>query len=486
MSDFFYSKKKKPKISSGFHGSCGRISCFLLAILRDGTYCEKLWNHNLHIHRGEKMKEKQTGKIGRFTHQDLIGWAKKHGTPLYIYDADRITEKARRLVKAFQSRYDRVKLHYALKANTNLNLISLLKNEGIGAECISMGEMIMALKVGYHPEDILFTSSSKSPDELRFAVNHGVNINLDSMGDLENLSDLLDDMKKKINVSFRVNPDVDPKTHRHIATGHKFTKFGILLNGDEFYEAYRLAMEHPYMNPQGIHSHVGSQITDPKPMQKNALLLVDGVLRLKKELGLELKFIDIGGGLGIPYQEDQNEPDPEVLAEAVISTMHKACDGIMQVPELWLEPGRFFMGDAGILVARINSVKHTPHTNFINVNTGFNHQLRPILYEAYHRTVILGRTGPEKMYDIAGNICETGDILGEDRSLPTPETGDFLAILDTGAYGFSMASEYNSFLLPAEIMITGSQVHLIRKRAQFDDFLRSQIMLPGTLGGSSC
>jgi len=149
----------------------------------------------------------------------------------------------------------------------------------------------------------------------------------------------------------------------------------------------------------------------------------------------------------------------------------------MPLPELWLEPGRTFVGDAGILLSRINSVKHTPHTNFINIDTGFNHQLRPLLYEAHHQVRVLGRDAPPMLYDIAGNICETGDIIAEDRNLPTPEVGDILAILDTGAYGFSMASEYNSFMLPAEVMALGDRVHVIRKRACFNDLLRNQVLL---------
>ncbi|PIE01944.1 MAG: diaminopimelate decarboxylase [Acidobacteria bacterium] len=419
---------------------------------------------------------KRNKRIGAFSVETLKSLAEQYGTPLYLYDGERIQYKVRKLTDAFQSRYDSVKIHYAFKANTNLSIVSLLKREGVGAECISKGEMQIALKMGYTGEDILFTSSSKSPDELVFAVRNGVTINLDSLGDLENLMTIVNEIKKKTMVSFRVNPDVDPMTHRHIATGHKYTKFGIHLDGDEIIEAYQAVKENPYLEPIGIHSHVGSQILASEPMKGNAHLLIKAVKRLKKELNIELKFIDLGGGIGIPYEGGQSEVDIDTMAETVINLLKGELKDVMPLPAIWLEPGRYFVGDAGLLLTRINSVKHTPHTNFINVDTGFNHQLRPILYEAQHRVLLVGSGGEEREYDIAGNICETGDIIAEDRILPTPRKGDYLAIMDCGAYGFSMASEYNSFLLPVELLSLDDKIHLIRKRESFDDLLRNQLI----------
>lgn len=413
----------------------------------------------------------------RFTHGEMRRLAQTYGCPLYVYDGDRIRQKFHRFKEAFCGRYPKVKVHYALKANTNLSIVSLLKHAGAEAECISMGEIKIALQLGFRGEEILFTSSSKSPEELEFAVNSGVVINLDSLGDLDNLIEITNHVQRRVRVSFRVNPDVDPKTHRHIATGHKFTKFGILLAGDEVVEAYRRVRDCDMLDPVGIHSHVGSQILYLEPFQRNTQLLVEAVKRIKRELDIDLQFINVGGGLGIPYRDTDQAPDPDVLAETVTTLIKSELESVMPLPELWLEPGRHFVGDAGILLSRINSVKHTPHTNFINIDTGFNHQPRPILYEAHHRVRILGRDTPRMLYDIAGNICETGDIVAEDRELPTPEVGDILAILDSGAYGFSMASEYNSFLLPAEILALGDRIEVIRKRASFEDLLRNQILL---------
>ena len=414
---------------------------------------------------------------GRFTHGQLIAFAEEYGTPLYVYDGDLIRTKFRRFTDAFSRQYPKVKVYYALKANSNLSIVALLKKAGAAAECISMGEMQIALQLGYPGPEILFTSSSKSAEELEFAVSHQVVINLDSMGDLENLISVVERLEKRAKVSFRINPDVDPRTHRHIATGHKFSKFGILFENDEIVHAYRRAKDCRWLEIVGIHSHIGSQMMDLEPFLRNVQLVASAVRTLKAELGIELEFIDLGGGLGIPYRDAENPLTPEIVAEAVCRSLEEELADVGYLPTLVLEPGRYFVGDAGILLARVNSVKHTPYQHFINVDTGFNHLLRPLLYEAHHRVRVLGRDGDNETFDVAGNICETGDILAHDRLLPTPSPGDYVAFLDAGAYGFSMASEYNSFLLPAEILVRGDTVRVIRTRAQFSDLLRNQILL---------
>ena len=414
---------------------------------------------------------------GRFSHQQLMAFAEEYGTPLYVYDGDLIGEKFRRFSAAFTRHYPKVSVYYALKANSNLSVVALLKKAGAAAECISMGEMQIALELGYRGSEILFTSSSKSPEELEFAVRHGVVVNLDSLGDLENLIAVVERLEKRAKVSFRINPDVDPRTHRHIATGHKFSKFGILFANDEIVRAYRRAGECPWLDIVGIHSHIGSQIMELEPFLRNVQLVASAVRTLKAELGIELEFIDLGGGLGIPYRDGENPLTPETVAEAVCRRLKEELAEIGSLPTLVLEPGRYFVGDAGILLARVNSVKHTPYQHFINVDTGFNHLLRPLLYEAHHRVRVLGKEGKLDSFEVAGNICETGDILAHDRLLPTPSPGDYVAFLDAGAYGFSMASEYNSFLLPAEILVRGDRVQVIRTRARFSDLLRNQVLL---------
>jgi len=423
-------------------------------------------------------QEKEYFETGRFTHNQLIGWAQTHGTPLYVYDGDLIVNKYKKFKAAYDAVYPKVKVFYAVKANTNLSVIALLTRAGAGAECISMGEIKRAMLVGRRGEDIIFTASSKSHEELVFAVENNVIINLDSMGDLENLKAVTAQLKKKARISFRINPDVDPKTHRHISTGHKFSKFGILFENGEILEAYRQAATDPHLEIWGIHSHIGSQITDTEPFERNVKLVCEAVRRLKKELGIELKFINLGGGLGIPYRDGEEALEPSVVANKVSAMVKSELKDLGYLPALWLEPGRYFVGDAGMLISKVNSVKHTPYKHFINVDTGFNHLVRPILYQAYHRVRVLNGKGKRETFDIAGNICETGDILAHDRYLPTPGPGDYLVFLDAGAYGFSMASEYNSFLLPAELLVRGEKAEIIRQRESWEDLLRNQVLLP--------
>lgn len=422
--------------------------------------------------------EKEYFETGRFTHDQLVEWAQTHGSPLYVYDGDLMVAKFHKFKAAYEAVYPKIKVFYALKANTNMSVVGLLSKAGANAECISMGEMKLAMMVGRKGEDIIFTASSKSPTELAFAVENGVVVNLDSLGDLENLSAVTAQLKKKARISFRINPDVDPKTHRHISTGHKFSKFGILFENDEILEAYRRAAKDPHLEIWGIHSHIGSQITDTEPFERNVKLVTEAVRRLKKDLGIELKFINLGGGLGIPYKDGEKALEPEFVAGKVSALIKSELAELGYTPELWLEPGRYFVGDAGFLISRVNSVKHTPYKHFINVDTGFNHLVRPILYEAYHRVRVLNGNGKRETFDIAGNICETGDILAHDRRLPTPKPGDYLVFMDAGAYGFSMASEYNSFLLPAELLVRGDKAVVIRSRETWDDLLRNQVLLP--------
>ena len=414
---------------------------------------------------------------GRFSHDQLATYARQHGTPLFVYDGDRMVAKFHKFRQAFEENYPKVKVFYAMKANTNLSIVALLKQAGAAAECISMGEIQLAHKVGYRGGDVLFTASSKSPTELTYAVENEVIINLDSVGDLENTIAVVEKLKKKARVSFRLNTDVDPQTHRHISTSHKTTKFGILFENDQIISAYRTARDHPLIEVWGIHSHIGSQIMAEEPFIRNVRLVTTAALRLKKELGIELVFIDLGGGLGIPYRDGESAFEPAEMAAKVCTQLKAELANLGYTPALWVEPGRYFVGDAGLLVARVNSVKDTPYKHFINVDTGFNHLVRPILYEAHHRVRVLNGKGPLETFDVAGNICETGDILAHDRKLPRPKPGDYVCFLDAGAYGFSMASDYNMFPLPAEILVRGTKSQVIRERETFEGLLRNQVLL---------
>ncbi len=408
--------------------------------------------------------------------------AKRYGTPLYVYDGDRIVDRFRKLRAAFDGYPAGVRFHYAMKANTNLAIVQLLIKEGAHPECISGGEVALAKRLGCPGRDILLTSSSKSPAELEVACADDVLINIDSFDELGQVERVAARLGVVARVSFRVNPDVDPQTHRHIATGHKLTKFGLLLENEHYVEAFRRAGDSASVEPVGIQAHIGSQILTLEPFRRNATLLLDAYQTLLDRLDLRLSFVDLGGGIGVRYRPEEDELDPKEIARTITEQFRERL-GDEDLPELWFEPGRYFVGGSGVLLTRVHSVKHTPFRNFINVDTGFNQFIRPLLYEAYHHTRVVG-SGPgadDRLYDVAGNICETGDILAEDRVLPTPEAGDLMVFEGAGAYGYTLASEYNSFPLPAEVLIRGDRIDLIRRRGTMDDLLRAQ-QWPSDLG----
>lgn len=398
--------------------------------------------------------------------------ADTYGTPLYLYDQGHIQAQVAALRAAFAPRFPRLRVLYAMKANTNPAVVGLLRQEGLGAEVISGGEIETALRVGYAGSEILFTSSSKSPAEIRRATELGAVINVDSLDELEQVRDEARRQGRQARVSFRINPGVDPHTLHQISTGISESKFGLHLEGGIAFRAFERAKAMPELRIEGVHCHIGSQITETEAYGLAATRMWGLVRELKEKLGLRLGFLDMGGGLGIPYQDGQRGLTPEALAQALEPIWKSGVAAAGYEPALWLEPGRYFVGGAGCLLVRVNSVKETPLKTFVNVDAGFNTLLRPALYQAYHRVRVLGRSGAPVRLDIAGNVCETGDILGEGRMLPRPRAGDLLVILDTGAYGFSMASEYNERPLPAEVMVAGDSVRQIRRRGTQDDLHR--------------
>ena len=401
--------------------------------------------------------------------EQLIELAKRFGTPLYVYDESRIREN----FSEFKAAFPGAKICYAYKANTSLAICSILRQEGAAADVVSTGELRTALKVGVKPEDIIFTNNAKTKEELEFAIDSGVVIDVDSLDELNSIGEL----GKPAKISFRVNPSVDPKTHPKIATGMKGSKFGLHLEKDIALKAYKKAKELG-IEIAGVQMHIGSQITDMTAFSDATKKLLDFVLRLK-ESGITLKFIDIGGGLGISY-EGEKTPAPKDLADKILPIIKEYNSKLGYEPELWLEPGRYLVANAGVLLCEVQSVKKTPYKNFVNVDCGFNTLVRPAMYDSFHRIKVLGKKGSEEKYDVAGNICESGDILGKDRELPAVEKGDVLAILDAGAYGFSMASKYNGRPRPAEVLVREKSTEIIRERETWDDLWAGE-KVPGDL-----
>lgn len=399
--------------------------------------------------------------------------ADTHGTPLYVYDQAHIRGQVASLRAAFAPRFPKLRILYALKANTNPQVISLLRSEGLGAEVVSQGEIETALRVGYSGTEIMFTSSSKNPSEIRRSIELGTVLNVDSLDELTQIQAEAKHQRKQARISFRVNPAVDPHTIHQINTGIVESKFGLHLQGGLALRAYEKAHGMLEIRIEGVHCHIGSQITETEGYTLTARKMLAFVKELKDKLGLRLTFVDLGGGLGIPYQDGQTLMSPEDLAKALEPVWKEGVAAAGYEPALWLEPGRFFVGGSGYLVVRVNTVKETPIKTFVNVDAGFNTLMRPALYQAYHRVRVIGKTKDPQKVDIAGDVCETGDILAEGRMLPKAQAGDLLVILDAGAYGFSMASEYNARPLPAEVMVDGDAARLIRRRGTFEELFRA-------------
>jgi len=397
---------------------------------------------------------------------DLVELAEKYGTPLYVTDEQRIKDNYRRLNNALSRHYERVQVLYAAKANGNLSVLRVLAECGCGADVFSPGELRLALEAGMPPEKLLFNGNSKSREDLSLAVRTGVRVSVDSFDELRQLNEVAEG--KKVKIAFRINPAIEVPTHPKIATGLRTTKFGI--PAEEIIDAYREALKSPNIEPVGIHCHIGSQILEVAPFVRAAEVMA-GVAEEVTSMGVNLEFVDIGGGLGIPYDRSRDHaPSMEEYADAVMPVFIDAIRRANIKPALWVEPGRSLVGDSSVLVVKVNSTKQA-YKNFVNVDAGFNLLARPVMYDSYHDVIVANKADrpPVKEYTIAGPICETGDILAGDRMMPEICEGDVIAILDAGAYGFAMSSQYNSRPRCAEILINGREKGPMRREETIDD-----------------
>ncbi len=404
-------------------------------------------------------------RIGR---HDTVALAARFGTPLYVTDEDRVRARYREAHAALSSRYDPVRVLYAAKANGNPAILRALADEGAGADVFSAGELLLALQSGMEPDRLLFNGSSKSAADLALAVGKGVRVSVDSLDELRLLDRIAGEAGETAEIAFRVNPALEVPTHPKIATGLRTSKFGIPAG--EILAAYRAALGCDYIRPAGIHCHIGSQILDVEPFARAAGVMT-GLAAGLADLGVRPGFIDLGGGLGIPYRRGIDpEPSFSDYAAAVVPVFSEGVREAGIHPELWVEPGRYLVADSTILLTAVNSVKEA-HRRFANVDAGFNLLVRPVMYGAYHAVVVANKAGllPAHRYTIAGPICETGDLLAEDRDLPPVEAGDLVAVLDAGAYGFAMASQYNGRPRCAEVLVRGEDAALMRRRETVGD-----------------
>ncbi|HOI71975.1 MAG TPA: diaminopimelate decarboxylase [Methanobacterium sp.] len=402
---------------------------------------------------------------------DALDLAEEYGTPLYVMDEDRIRDNYNRINQAFSSQYSNFKIFYACKANTNLAVMRILEEIGCGIDAVSPGEIYTSLLSGFSPDRILFTGNNTTNEELKFALESGVRINLDSISALERLAKLPGAEGREI--SFRVNPKVGAGHHEHCITGGYLSKFGVME--EEAVNAYKRAIDLGF-KPVGIHTHIGSGILDPEPFKVAVNTLMDTAGLVCQETGVQFEFIDFGGGMGIPYTPQESLLDINKFAKEIVALFkEKMYKYDMGNPTLCLEPGRYIVGDASYLLTRVNTIKQS-YRKFAGVDAGFNTLLRPTMYGSYHHIVSANNplAEPTQEIDIAGNICESGDLFARDRSMPDLEEGDLLAILNAGAYAFSMSSQYNSRPRPAEVLVKGGKSDLIRERETFADILSKQ------------
>jgi diaminopimelate decarboxylase len=417
-----------------------------------------------------KINENGNMVIGNI---DVNEIADEYGTPLYVIDEERIRDNYKRVFNTFTKHYNKFRILYACKANTNLAVMRILEEEGCSIDAVSPGEVYTSLKAGFAPKKILFTGNNVKDEELKFVDEQDVLINLDSISQLERLAKIVNPENYKI--SFRVNPMVGAGHHEHCITGGVMSKFGI--KEEKAPEVYKKAIDLGF-KPVGMHSHIGSGILDPKPFKLATNALLDIAANVASEVDINFEFLDLGGGLGIPYTPEEKLLDIDKFAEEITGIFKsKTREYGLGTPYLYIEPGRYLVGDAAVLLTRVNTIKNS-YRKFVGVDAGFNTLLRPAMYDSYHHIVVANKGNNKEVekVDVAGNVCESGDLFARDRPLPKIEEGDLLAILNAGAYSFSMASQYNSRPTPAEILVKNNEVEIIREKETYDDLFNKQIL----------
>ncbi|MBV9490159.1 MAG: diaminopimelate decarboxylase [Verrucomicrobia bacterium] len=409
--------------------------------------------------------------------QDLVT---SYGTPLYVYSSHTVADHFRRLDAGLGALGHEI--CYAVKANPNLAILRLLADQGAGFDIVSGGELYRVIQAGGDPAKCTFAGVGKTPEEIAYGLHSGIySFNVESESELQAINDVAKSLERRAPVALRVNPDVDAHTHHYISTGKSENKFGIAM--DRIPEAYGLAASLPHLEIRGLQMHIGSQITEAEPFAEAVAKVLPLAEDLKRRFSIE--FISIGGGLGIVYRESlesgdavwwhEGEPKRALTIEQYVGAISPSlCRLGLRV---LLEPGRFLVGNAGVLLTRVLYVKRTPRKTFVIVDAGMNDLIRPALYDGYHEIVPVRRrpdAGTE-VVDVVGPVCESGDFFALDRKVARVEEGDLLALMSAGAYGFSMASTYNSRPLAAEVLVSGREHRLVRRRQNYADLIAAEI-----------
>ena len=392
---------------------------------------------------------------------DYKALVEKYGSPLYMYDFDYIENRYKTLKEAFTGKKSLI--NYAVKANSNLSVIQHLAKLGAGADCVSIGEVRRALDAGVDKYKIIFSGVGKRDDEIQEALERDIlMLNLESEAEMKRVETVAKTLGKEARISIRVNPNIDPQTHPYISTGLHENKFGVEI--DMAKRMYIYANKSEHLNPVGIHFHIGSQLTNLDPIRESAMIVAD-LVRSLRAIKIDIKFFDVGGGLGVVYDEEQ--PIRETDYTAAIFEATKGLD-----LTLMCEPGRYMVANAGAFFTRVLYEKDNGSKRFVIVDGAMNDLIRPSLYDAYHKIEALGAEGEPAPADVVGPVCESGDFLGKNVMLPALSHNDILVVHSAGAYGFTMASNYNTRPKPAEVALQGGEDRLIRRRETYEDQVR--------------
>lgn len=408
----------------------------------------------------------ESGKL-KIEGVEVESLAREYGTPLYVYSQSALEYWFREFDSPFSS-LNHITC-FAVKSNSNLSVLKTLRELGAGADTVSKGEIFRAMNAGINPKRVVFAGVGKRENEIEYGLETGILMfNVESKNELYAINKIAERLNKVAPIAFRVNPDVDAKTHPYISTGLKTIKFGV--DFEEAVELYKKAKELRYVNPIGIHFHIGSQIVDVTSFGEAARKIA-GIVEELHSLGIGLEYFDVGGGLGINYKLNEPIVPAKALAEQIVPVV-KSLDC-----KLILEPGRRIVGNAGILLSQVIYKKERDEKLFYIVDAGMNDIARPSLYKAYHEIVpAVKKDGKGRKADVVGPICESGDILAKDRELFPLNEGEIVAVLSTGAYGFTMASNYNSRTRPAEVMVKNGKSKLIRQRENLGDLISREIV----------
>lgn len=408
--------------------------------------------------------------------------AKKYGTPLYVISEDCIREKCRELRESFIEKYDNTKAFYASKAFLTLEMCKIIKEEGMGIDVVSGGELFVAIRAGIEPKDVMFHGNNKTIAELKMAIEYGVGrIVVDSVDELRVLEELAANAKKTVDILFRITPNIECNTHRYISTGQKDSKFGIPLDDNIIKEAIIIAKTSKNINFKGIHFHVGSQLFDNRSHIKAVENAIRLIKMLKDELAVEVEELNVGGGFGIKYLESDNPKPLSYFVDAIMEVIkNDISKNNLKMPRVFIEPGRWMVGEAGITLYTVGTIKNIPGVRtYVSIDGGLPDNPRTALYTAKYQGYIVNKMDEKRdnTVTIAGKCCESGDILIWDLMIPRSiERGDILAVMSTGAYNYSMASNYNKIPKPAVVMIKDGEERVIVRRESYEDLISKDVI----------